>query len=258
MSAWPTTAFATWTDDRGGLAVSGPSVDWRRDLVGGRAGDAILPSPCDGQMSRPDRCCASGSVGAGHDGSAAMQRAAGLLALVLVTALSACAAPPAPAPPDARVPPFARVPYQPFSRDAVVAIAQREWRLFGAQVDDNPPGSYRPATADDKPERQQGLWQRVGEYWWLAMNPGAPEAAWTGKHDANGAGVSGEPGWRLCVVGCLRLICHADRRRGSALSLFGEPLRLHRSRQAAGAGPDVRLAGDRGKAREPMRLARAT
>ena len=37
---------------------------------------------------------------------------------------------------DEHVPPFARVPYQPFSRDAVVAIALREWRLFGSQVDD--------------------------------------------------------------------------------------------------------------------------
>ncbi|HET7880810.1 MAG TPA: DUF2272 domain-containing protein [Acetobacteraceae bacterium] len=84
------------------------------------------------------------------------------------------------------MPPFARVPYQPFSRSAVVAITLREWRLFGSQVDDDPPGSYRPASSDDKPERQQGLWQRVGEYWWLAMNPGAPEAAWTGMHDGNG------------------------------------------------------------------------
>jgi hypothetical protein len=96
--------------------------------------------------------------------------------------LSACAPHP---PSDAHVPPFARVPYEPFSRDAVVAIALREWRLFGSPVDDNPPGIYRPAS-EDKPERQQGLWQRVGEYWWLAMDAGAAEAAWTGRHDANG------------------------------------------------------------------------
>lgn len=106
--------------------------------------------------------------------------------LLLMALLAACAAPPQ-VQPDAHVPPFAKVPYQPFSRDAVVAIALREWRLFGAQIDDNPPGSYRPASAADKPERQQGLWQRVGEYWWLAMNAGAPEAAWTGRNDARGA-----------------------------------------------------------------------
>jgi Uncharacterized protein conserved in bacteria (DUF2272) len=142
----------------------------------------------------------------------AMRRSGSLLALV-VTVLSACAAPPAPATPDARVPPFARVPYQAFSRDAVVAIALREWRLFGSQVDDNPPGSYRPATADDKPERQQGLWQRVGEYWWLALNPGAPEAAWTGKHDANGAvfpaSQDGDYAWSAAFVSYVMRIAGA-------------------------------------------------
>ena len=113
--------------------------------------------------------------------------------LLAVGLLSACA----PRPPlDSHVPPFARIPYEPFSRDAVVAIALREWRLFGSPVDDNPPGSYRPAAPDDKPERQQGLWQRVGEYWWLAMNAGDPESAWTGKHDATWRRVSGQRGWR--------------------------------------------------------------
>ena len=82
---------------------------------------------------------------------------------------------------DRHVPPFARAPYQAFSRAAVVAVALREWRLFGAPVnDDNAP---RP----DKPEREQGLWQRVGEYWFLGMNRDAPESGWTGKHDGNGA-----------------------------------------------------------------------
>src|SRR5690242_5769787 len=95
--------------------------------------------------------------------------------------LSACATHPIS---DAHVPPFARVPYEPLARDAVVAIALREWRLFGSPVDDDPPGTYRPASSEDKPERQQGLWQRVGEYWWLGLDAGAPEAGWTGRHDA--------------------------------------------------------------------------
>jgi hypothetical protein len=61
-----------------------------------------------------------------------------------------------------------------------VAIALREWRLFGEPVDEGDP--------DDpvKPEREPGLWQRVGEYWWLGLNRNAPEAGWTGKHDAQG------------------------------------------------------------------------
>jgi len=102
--------------------------------------------------------------------------------ILFIALLSACARHP---PPYAHVPPFARVPYEPFSRAAVGAIALREWRLFGSAVDDDQPGTYRPASPEDKPERQQGLWQRVGEYWWLAMDAGAPEAGWTGRNDAN-------------------------------------------------------------------------
>jgi hypothetical protein len=124
-----------------------------------------------------------------------------LLALLAAAMLSACAQPPSP---DAHVAPFARVPYEPISRQAVVAIALREWRLFGSTVDDEPPGGYRPATPEDKPERQQGLWQRIGEYWWLAMNAGSPESAWTGKHDANGmvfpASEDGTYAWSAAFV----------------------------------------------------------
>ncbi len=78
-------------------------------------------------------------------------------------------------PSDARVPPFARVPYEPFSRTSVVAIALREWRLFGEPVDDDPPGTRPRPAPEDKPEREPGLWQRVGEYWWLGLDPGSPE-----------------------------------------------------------------------------------
>jgi hypothetical protein len=113
--------------------------------------------------------------------------------------LAACAHPkpqaPAPivtAPPrgptevDAQAPPFANGAWAPFTRDAVVAIALREWRLFGQPVDDDPPGTRPEPLPEDKPERQQGLWQRVGEYWWIGQDPGTPEAAYTGKHDATG------------------------------------------------------------------------
>ncbi len=78
------------------------------------------------------------------------------------------------------VPPFANVPYDRFSRGAVVAVATREWRLFGSQVNDDDHLNW------DKPERNEGLWQRVGEYWFVGMNPGSPEAHWTGKHDQYG------------------------------------------------------------------------
>lgn len=100
-------------------------------------------------------------------------RGAAVLALSL---LSSCAV-------GNHAPPFANVPYAPFSRSAAVAIALREWRLWGCGLNDNPDYVQRAATM---PEREQGLWQRVGEYWWEGMNANTPDARWTGKHDANG------------------------------------------------------------------------
>jgi hypothetical protein len=67
-----------------------------------------------------------------------------------------------------------------------VAIAMTEWRGWGSVVDDEADDN-QPAAPAAKPERQPGLWQRVGEYWWQGMNPGDFTQAWTGKHDANGA-----------------------------------------------------------------------
>ena len=102
-----------------------------------------------------------------------------LLLLAVVTARSACS--PA-TPPDAYAPPFARVPYAPTSRASVVAVELREGWLFGAPVDDDPPAFHRPPAAGEKPEREEGLWQHVREYWWLRMSADSAEAAWTGKH----------------------------------------------------------------------------
>jgi hypothetical protein len=86
---------------------------------------------------------------------------------------------------QAHVPDFARRPFAPFSRIDAVAIALREWRAFGQAVDDLPPGS-RPDLGEDKPERQPGLWQRVGEYWWLGQDADNPFNGVTGKHDSFG------------------------------------------------------------------------
>lgn len=102
------------------------------------------------------------------------------MALLLPLVLTACIGRPMP---DAHVPPFARAPFHPISRDAVLAIAWREWRLFGQNVAD----PERDAVRVVKPEREPGLWQRVGEYWWLGLDAGSPESDWTGKHDASGA-----------------------------------------------------------------------
>lgn len=115
------------------------------------------------------------------------------LALLALLLPAACTTPrPAPAPPDrlAHLPPFARVPYEPFSRSAAVATALGEWRLWGGRVyDADPRTPVLPSHEEggrDKPERDQGLWQRVGLYWFLGQDAGRTEDGWTGMHDAAG------------------------------------------------------------------------
>jgi hypothetical protein len=114
--------------------------------------------------------------------------------------------------PDAHVPPFAKVPFQAFSRSAVVAVALREWRLFGQTVADPEAEASRVI----KPEREEGLWQRVGEYWWLGLNAGSAESGWTGKHDGQGAvfpsDVDGDYAWSAAFVSYVMRIAGAGRR----------------------------------------------
>jgi hypothetical protein len=86
---------------------------------------------------------------------------------------------------DAHIPDFARLPYEPFSRAAAVAIALREWRLFDGQLDDNTPGQV-PLANFGSSERSDGLWQRVGEYWWLGLDSDNQFRSLTGKHDQHG------------------------------------------------------------------------
>jgi len=101
-----------------------------------------------------------------------LRRAALLLALVLAGCV------------PSHVPDFASKPYEPFTREDAVAIALREWRLFGSVTDAT---AQEAATPAEKPEREPGLWQRVGEYWWIGIDAGSPESRWTGKHDQKGA-----------------------------------------------------------------------
>ena len=128
-----------------------------------------------------------------------------LLLMAILPALGGCAAKPppaAPAPPAVaprltyrelyHVPDFARVPYEPLTRADAVAIAMQEWLAFGQHVDDDPPDTRPPLPADLLPERMPGLWQRVGEYWWLGQNADQPEAEWTGKHNADGTEFSAD------------------------------------------------------------------
>ena len=81
---------------------------------------------------------------------------------------------------DTHIPPYARVPYQPFSREAAVQIALREWRAFGQVV------VYPNTELPFDREREEGLWQRVGDYWWQGLPLGNPDSAFTGIHDASG------------------------------------------------------------------------
>ncbi len=127
-----------------------------------------------------------------------------LSTVLAVALLSACAGVPKPKPAgvtpvtqgpvshgpevvDGHVPPFASAPWEPFGRADAVAVALREWRLFGMPVDDDPPETRPIPPPDQKPEREPGLWQRVGEYWWIGQDPGEREVAWTGMHDEGGA-----------------------------------------------------------------------
>jgi hypothetical protein len=113
---------------------------------------------------------------------------------------------------DAHIPPFAKRPYEPFSREAVVAVALREWRLFGQTIAD----PDAEATRVIKPEREAGLWQRVGEYWWLGLNTGSAESDWTGKHDQHGALFSpdsdGDYAWSAAFISYVMRIAGAGQR----------------------------------------------
>jgi len=155
-------------------------------------------------------------------------------ALLIPACVAACAhrpiapQPPPPAPPvigrylhgpvqiDTQAPPFAVGGWAPFTRDAAVAIAMREWRLWGQPVDDDPPGTRPPPLPEDKPEREQGLWQRVGEYWWEGQDPGTKEAAFTGEHDENGvifpAEQDGDYAWSAAFISYVMRIAGAGNR----------------------------------------------
>lgn len=133
--------------------------------------------------------------------------------LLVLAALAGCAARP---PADAHVPPFARLPFEPFQRATAVAIAMREWRLFGSLVVDEAWDEAAPASPDAKPERLPGLWQRVGEYWWLGLDAGRPETAWTGKHDERGVPFppeeDGKHAWSAAFVSYVMRIAGAGKR----------------------------------------------
>lgn len=125
----------------------------------------------------------------------------------------------------ANAPPFMRDGYAPFSRSAAVAVALREWRGWGAGVNDDPPGSRPAPRGEDKLERQDGYWQRVGEYWWTTLSPDQMEAGWTGRHGPGGfeipAGRDGDYAWSAAFIRYVLYSAGAGRGLPAGLSHAG-------------------------------------
>ncbi len=136
--------------------------------------------------------------------------------LAVGLALGACeprarpATAPEPTPPDLHIPPFAKLPYQRFSREAAVQIAYREWRAFGQPV------AYPRTELPYDREREEGLWQRIGEYWWLGLPFDWREGAFTGIHDQNGrtfpAREDGNFAWSAAFIDYVMRMAGAGRR----------------------------------------------
>ncbi|HXO90179.1 MAG TPA: DUF2272 domain-containing protein, partial [Stellaceae bacterium] len=150
---------------------------------------------------------------------------------------------------NAHVPPFARWPYQPFSREAAVQIALREWRAFGQQV--VLPNMELPVDE----ERQEGLWQRVGEYWWLGLDPSWRQQNWTGIHDENGQifpeSQDGNYAWSAAFISYVMRIAGAGSRfpYSETHSDYINAARRH----GLGIEPGTALTAERMEAYAPQR-----
>jgi hypothetical protein len=177
------------------------------------------------------------------------------VAALIALALAGCAAQPsgpgaAPAliGDDAHIPPFARVPYAPFSREAAVQIALREWRAFGSLV--LYPGEELPYDA----ERSQGLWQRVGEYWWLGLPLGDPDQGLTGMHNQYGlvfpASQDTEYAWSAAFIDYVMRMAGAGR--GFPYSATHADYINAAKEHALGQRPDVLITAERPEAYAPQ------
>lgn len=100
---------------------------------------------------------------------------------------------------NAHVPDYAKRPFEPFSRTNAVAIALREWRAFNSPVNDAPPGSDEPVSL--RLDRQPGLWQRVGDYWWFGQDASSRESGWTARYNEFGVPYDGiSPAWSAAFI----------------------------------------------------------
>ena len=118
---------------------------------------------------------------------------------------------------DQHVPGFVTAGFEPFNRTDTIAIAMREWRLFGEPIDDDDPEQRPdPVSASVKPERLPGLWERVGEYWWIGQDPDEHEVGWTGKHGDDGHAFDftrdGQYAWSAAFISYVMRVAGAGAR----------------------------------------------
>ncbi len=187
------------------------------------------------------------------------KRCLGLLGLLFVLALAGCASERRPStraagqPDDIHVPPFARWPYQRFSREAAVQIAMREWRAFGQPVVvKHGELAGDPASGN---ERTEGLWQRIGEYWWLGLPFGASEQGFTGKHNQNGtvfsAGQDTGYAWSAAFVAYVMRMAGAGQRFPYSAT-HADYINAARQRGTADRSP-LAIAAERPESYAPQR-----
>ena len=146
-------------------------------------------------------------------------------ALLAAALLASCSAPPRgtsgptgaagielhPVPTDQQVPDYAKKPYEPFARENVVQIALREWRAWGKPVNDAPPGRDMPVAARE--DRQAGMWQRVGDYWWIGQNALSSGSSWTSRYGDFGTPLAGEPAaWSAAFISYVMRVSGAGDR----------------------------------------------
>lgn len=133
--------------------------------------------------------------------------------LLLAALLAGCAAPVPATPavaiaraegaaPDLHVPDYAKRPFEPFARANAVGIALREWRAFGSVVNNEKPDPLVVQPDELRPDKQPGLWQRVGDYWWSGQDAGSQAAGWTSKYNEWGRqyGFGGSPAWSAAFI----------------------------------------------------------
>lgn len=136
-----------------------------------------------------------------------------LASLLLAALLAGCAAPVPMTPaatvaraeasvPDLHVPDYAKRPFEAFARVNAVGIALREWRAFGSLVNNEPPDPRVVQPDELRPDKQPGMWQRVGDYWWSGQDAGTPAAGWTSKYNEWGRqyGTGGSPAWSAAFI----------------------------------------------------------